>query len=60
RGAEADLADVLREAGDFCAKSAAALEDGKVTPREKEHLREEAEDAIRAVIAFLAGQGVRF
>jgi len=58
--AEGELAAVLREAGDFCAKAARALEDGKVTAREKDHLREEGEEAVRAVVAFLAGQGVRF
>ena len=60
RDAEADLADVLREAGDFCAKGADALADGKVTPGERDHLRREGAEAIVAIVAFLARAGVKF
>ncbi|MGD8718373.1 MAG: hypothetical protein PVH29_06070 [Candidatus Zixiibacteriota bacterium] len=60
RGAEADLADVLREAGDFCSKAAAALGDGKVTASERDRLDREGAEAIAAIVAFLGRAGVTF
>ncbi len=58
RSAEGNLAAVLRESGDFCAKAADALDDGKVTPRERDHLYREGAEAIAAIVAFLLRSGV--
>lgn len=60
RGAEGNLAEVLREAGDFCSKAADALDDGKVTARERDRLSREGAEAIVAIVTFLARVGVTF
>jgi hypothetical protein len=60
RSGEAALAEVLRESGDFCAKAADALADGKVSARERDHLYREGAEAIAAIVVFLARAGVKF